>query len=125
MTHSRTLAQTMLTLSEKQDAEKYIDAFLTYLTEKNLTGLLPQVLQHVKRLESQSSENDTLHIYSRYELTKQEIAEVAKIAQAVDAKVISHIDESVVGGFSATYNGRIYDGSLAHQITQLKSLLTR
>ena len=123
MINSRTLAYTALSLLEKKDAEKYIDAFLTYLTEKNLTGLLAQMLEHITRLQSESSLNETLHISSRYELSDNEITEIKKITDALDAQVQTHIDDAVIGGFSATYKCHIYDGSLANGLTRLKGTL--
>lgn len=125
MINSRTLAQTVLTLSEQENAETKIEAFFSYLTENNLTGLLPQMLEHVTRLQTQSSEGQTLHIHSRYELSDAEVEDIKKVTGAIDADIEKHVDESVIGGFSATYNGHIYDGSLANQLVALKNVLTR
>ncbi len=125
MINSRTLAHTVLKLSEQQDAENRIDAFFSYLSENNLTGLLPQMLDHVLRLQAQSSERETLHIHSRYNLNEEEISSIRKVTGAIEAEVSTHVDESVIGGFSATYNDHIYDGSLAHQLVTLKNVLTR
>jgi F0F1-type ATP synthase delta subunit len=125
MINSRTLAHTVLTLSEEKDAEIKIDVFFEYLSKNNLTGLLPQMLEHVTRLQSQSSEDDTLHIHARYELTEEEVKNIKEVTGAVGAEVSTHVDESVIGGFSATYKGHIYDGSLANQLVALKNVLTR
>ncbi|MFT6361081.1 MAG: F0F1-type ATP synthase delta subunit [Candidatus Paceibacteria bacterium] len=125
MIQSRTLAQTALTLLEKPNAEKQIDAFLEYLRVNNLTGILPQVLAHIGRLQSKTSEDDTLHIYSKFELSDTEVNDIRSTTGATDASVEQHIDESILGGFSATYKGHIYDGSLKSQVIRLKTMLTR
>jgi F0F1-type ATP synthase delta subunit len=125
MINSRTLAHTALILLEKENAEKHIDAFLAYLTENNLTGLLPQVQQHIERLSAQKAGDETLHIHSKHYLSEGEISDIKKLTGALEADVLVHTDESVVGGFSATYQGHIYDGSVAHQLTRLKTTLTR
>jgi len=125
MIHSRTLAQTALTLLEKPDAEKHIDAFLKYLQINNLSGILPQVIAHIERLESTTSKNETLHIYSKYELSEKEVNDIQSATGAQDAQVEQHIDDSLLGGFSATYKGHIYDGSLKSQVIRLKTMLTR
>jgi F0F1-type ATP synthase delta subunit len=58
-------------------------------------------------------------------LSEGEISDIKKLTGALEADVLVHTDESVVGGFSATYQGHIYDGSVAHQLTRLKTTLTR
>lgn len=125
MINSRTLAHTVLTLSEQENAEKNIDAFFSYLTQNNLTGLLPQMLEHVQRLQSQASEDEVLTIYARYDLNDAEVESIQKVTGAINAEVSQHVDESVIGGFSATYKGHIYDGSLSNQLVALKNVLTR
>jgi len=125
MIDSRTLAETAVRLSQGADAEKNIDAFIAYLSEHNLTGLLPQVLVHAQRMSNQESKDAVLHITSKYALSDAERDQVIKVTGAQNATVEQHIDENLVGGFSATYEGHIYDGSLSHQITRLKTVLTR
>ena len=125
MISSRTLAQTALKLTQKPDAEKHINAFLDYLKVNNLIGLLPQVIAHTKRLSAQNQSDETLHVYSKYALSSQDIKDIVSTTNATDAPVEQHLDETVMGGFSATYKGHIYDGSLQSQVTRFKTMLTR
>ncbi|MCA9352963.1 F0F1 ATP synthase subunit delta [Patescibacteria group bacterium] len=125
MINSRTLAETAVILSQKSDAPKHIQAFIEYMNKNNLNGILPQVLDHIKRLSSKTSEEETLHIYSKYDLAKKDIDRIRTATGAHDAHVEQHIDNSVIGGFNATYKGYMYDGSLETQVIRLKTMLTR
>lgn len=124
MVDSRTLAQTVLELATKKDAQGHLDTFIQYLKDNNLLVLLPQVIAHVKRISAQSAETQSLHIKSRYALSDAEIAHIQSVTGAHGAPVTQDIDESIIGGFSASYNGNLYDGSLENQVTRLKNMLT-
>lgn len=124
MVDSRTLAQTVLELAAKEDANKHLDTFIQYLKDNNLVALLPQVLAHIERITAQSAERQSLHIKSRYALSEAEIKHIQSVTGAIGSPVTQHIDESILGGFSASYNGNMYDGSLENQVTRLKDMLT-
>ncbi|MCI5050934.1 MAG: F0F1 ATP synthase subunit delta [Candidatus Pacebacteria bacterium] len=125
MVHSRTLAKVALEMVQKPNAEESIEAFLTYLKNNNLIGLLPQVLDHIDRITARQSESDVLQIRSKYELNNTDVSYIKKVTGAEDAKVTQHIDESVIGGFSASYAGYLYDGSLENQVNRLRNMLIK
>lgn len=125
MVDSRTLAQTVLELATKPDAEKRIEQFMEYLVKNNLQGLLPQVVAHIERITSRSAESNTLHIRSKFALSDADVKHIQTLARAESAQVEQHIDESVIGGFSATHAGFLYDGSLSNQLTRFKTMLTK
>ncbi|MGB0925124.1 MAG: F0F1 ATP synthase subunit delta, partial [Minisyncoccia bacterium] len=81
--------------------------------------------KHLVRAAQISSTANTLVISAKHELSKTDIDEIISLVGA-DKNVATEIisDESIVGGFSATYQGNIYDGSLRNQITQLRTRLT-
>lgn len=123
MVHSRILAKSFLDILGTSNAQQGIDALIDYVVGHNLTGILPQTLEHIERMVEKARAGNTLEIYSRFPLEPQEIAQVQQITSAVDARVVQHTDNSIIGGFSATHNGYVYDGSLKNQVTRLKSML--
>ncbi len=125
MVDSRTLARTVLELATKPDADERIKKFIEYLEKNNLRGLLPQVIAHVERITKQSAESNVLRIRSKFELSEADIQHIQTLTGAESAHIEQHIDESVIGGFSATYKGFLYDGSLDNQLTQFKNVLTK
>ncbi len=125
MIDSKVLAQTLIKLSQKDDSEKSISAFFDYLKRKNFLGLLPQVKRHIEQESKHLSETQTLIITTKHDLSDAEIKKIISLVGA-DADVSVEVikDETIVGGFSVTYQGNIYDGSLRSQITQLRKRLT-
>lgn len=122
---SKVLAQTLMKLAQSKNSEKSIEQFLSYLKKKNFLGLLPKVKKHIERYEKNSSQENKLVISSKHDLSDSDIKNIISLVGA-DTDVTLEIikDEAVVGGFSATYAGNIYDGSLRNQITQLRTRLT-
>lgn len=125
MVDSRTLAHTALEIATKPNNEKHVEAFMSYLKMNNLQGLLPQVIDHINRITSRQNESDTLRIRSKYELSESDVQHIQLLTGAQSAPVAQHIDETVIGGFSATFAGYMYDGSLQNQVTRLKDMLIK
>lgn len=125
MVDSRTLALTVLEIATKENSEKYIETFLEYIKTNNLQGLLSQVIDHIGRITARKNESDILHIRSKYELSESDVQHIQSVTGAENATVTQHVDETVIGGFSATYAGYMYDGSLQNQVTRLKNMLIK
>lgn len=122
---SKKLAQTLIKLSQSENADTAISEFFSFLKKKNLLGLLPQIKKHVVRHTERESASDKLVILTKHELSEKEIKQIITLVKAdknIETEVI--IDTTIVGGFSAMYNGHIYDGSLRNQITQMRTQLT-
>jgi F0F1-type ATP synthase delta subunit len=125
MIDSKILAQSLMKLSESDTDEKSVNGFFEYLKKKNLTGLLPQIKKHLIRQKESSSVLHTLVIASKHDISKSDIENIKSMIGADNSVLVELIkDESIIGGFSATYDGNIYDGSLRNQITQLRNRLT-
>lgn len=124
MPSSKDLAQVFIRLSELDSPQENITAFFVYLEKKNLTGLLPQVKEHVLRIAERSDDFNTLTISSRYKLSEKEqsmIADVIGIEGEVSTK--EELRDDVVGSFSATYRGTMYDGSLKFALSEMNKAL--
>ncbi len=125
MTHSKILAQTLIRLSQSENAEKLIETFFEYLKKKSFLGLLPQIKNHIQRESETLLRKQTLTISSKHTLSKLEIEEIISLVGADDSVDVDLIlDSNIIGGFSTSYNGKIYDGSLQNQINQLHGQLT-
>ena len=127
MSDSKTLAKTVLQMiknSNDQETEKKIDGFFTYLKKKNLISLLPQIREHILRLQEHNKDHNTLVVHSRFELSESKLKEIIKLVGARDkTKIEQKIDNDLVGSFSATYQGTIYDASVKSTLIQMKKTL--
>ena len=124
MLNSQTLAQTLLELSRSENADAQTKQFFVYLKEKNLHGLLPQIKAQVIRLQQKADDFNTLAISSAYKLSDREIEEIITITGApTDVRVSTEIDPSIIGSFSARFQGKMYDGSLSNALSQMNKAL--
>lgn len=124
--NSRTFAYSLMQLAHEHGEEKAFNMFQSYLKQKNLVGILPQVLRHLHTLEEASKEENILSIRSKYELSQKDIESIKKITNASkETSVKTEIDPHVIGGFSASFKGYLYDGSLEHTLDQFKKALAQ
>ena len=124
MIDSRTLAKTALNLAQGPEPDAAIKRFVSYLRDYNLVGLMPQILRHLERENEAAARKDTLEVFTRYPLSKALMNQLKDLANAQDATVVEHKDEALLGGFRATYRGKIYDGSVKTQLDRLRTKLT-
>ena len=124
MINSKILGEVLIKISKSKNGEKSIEAFFDYLKKKNFVGFLPQIKKYIIKKNKESLETNSLIIYTKYEISDKDIKNIISLVGAdQDTKVEIIKDEKIIGGFSATYRGNIYDGSLRNQITQLEAKL--
>lgn len=125
MIDSRTLAKSFLELATLHGEEQAHTLFLEFLEQKNLMGLLPHILDHLKHYAKEEAQEDILHIRSRYELSSKELKLIKQLLNAdASAKLVIEQDDSVIGGFSASYRGYVYNGSLETTLMKFNHALT-
>lgn len=126
MTTSEHLARVLERLAEGDHGEKKVDSFFTYLSEKNLTTLLPQILKHVMQRKIQQDKVHTLHIVSRNPLSDSQVTYIKRVVGApADVTLEQEVHEHLLGSFTASYRGLRYDGSLDHDVQALSRALTQ
>lgn len=123
MLDSKTIAQALIQISLSENADKKIEEFFNYLREKNLMALLPAVRKHVERLSKNESDFNKLVISSKHDLSDKDIKDIKKIVEVEDVKLELVKNNDVIGGFSAVYQGHIYNGTVQNQLTQLSQLI--
>ncbi len=124
MTNSRTLAKVLIKLHRSDNSGELIEDFFDYLRRNDLISLLPQIKSHFKKHMNVLLDKKTLKIYSKYKLSELDLKEIISLVGADNNSIIEMVsDDFIIGGFSAIYNGNIYDGSLRSQITQLSTEL--
>lgn len=122
---SQRLAQVLLNLTSDSSNKNAFKSFIEFLKRNNLMMLLPQIRNHVERFAQKQGDENILYIASPFKLKAADVKKITSIAGASSKDPVETIvDESMTGGFQATYQGRIYDGSLDTQITRLRHTLT-
>jgi F0F1-type ATP synthase delta subunit len=107
---------------QKTSDEHVVDALIEYLTENKLLNLLPQVVNHLERLEKQDSEHNTLNIETATEVDADILAKIHKKFGAPE-KINQNKNAELIGGFVATYRGFVFDASIKNQLKLLRNKL--
>ncbi len=108
--------------AEGADAAAITKAFLTMIEEQRLVALLPHVVKQLQFLHAQHTKQHTLRITVARKQSDAVIDELTKKIGTV-AAVETTEDESLIGGFVAQYNNKVYDGSVATQLRKAEQIL--
>jgi F0F1-type ATP synthase delta subunit len=126
MSTSQHLARALVSLV-KDDGLSENDAvhlFLRFSEKRGLHGYVPSVLMWLKR-DAQSQEHlDTVTIESRLKISKEMVSHIVHaLGVSSKTKIVTKEEESLIGGFVATYGYEIYDASVRTQLNQLRTVL--
>lgn len=102
--------------------EKIVDALIEYLTENQLTNLLPKIIEHLERLEDENAQHNTLLLETADEIDEKIFEQILQKFNN-PAKTNHQKEPELIGGFVATYKGFIYDASIKNQIKLLRNKL--
>jgi len=123
MISSQAIAQSVYELSQDRGNKNVAGNLVTYLESNNLMPLLGSIVEHLERIQANTSAKLELNIVSAHKLTESTVKEIKKSLGAGQLGTVTE-DNSLVGGFVAEYNGVVYDASVATQLNRLKNTLT-
>ncbi|MCR5786814.1 MAG: ATP synthase F1 subunit delta [Acholeplasmatales bacterium] len=128
----KVLTYPRITLADKKDAIKntlidfepiFID-FLFVLLDNNRMDMIKEIAFEYEQLILADNGAVKVDVYSASLLTKKEILSVEEtLKKAIGQKriiIYNYVDESLIGGIKAVYNGRSLDLSLNNQLSHLK-----
>lgn len=128
MISSKNLANAIYEISKtsKKDKEVIVLAILDYVKKYKLEALLPKAISYLENKSQKDSTWDTLSIESKIHIDNEIIEKIKIKLNAIKAqKVKNEIKEELIGGFTATYKGVIYDASIKNQLKLLRNVLTK
>jgi F0F1-type ATP synthase delta subunit len=100
MANSQQLASVLVSLASSENPEQKIESFFRYVQENNFSGLLPQVKEHVVRMQQNKDDYNTLTVESAYELSSKELNNIKEIVGAPNEVTINQvISEDLLGSF--------------------------
>ncbi|MEX0933324.1 MAG: F0F1 ATP synthase subunit delta [Candidatus Paceibacterota bacterium] len=83
---------------------------------------LPQIVVYLEKMSETERKEHLCRIKSSGELSDKEVALIREIFGATSAELI--IEKKLIGGFSAEYEGFLYDASIKNRLTLLKEAIT-
>src|SRR5690606_667078 len=128
MVSSKNLAKALYKLSseENKSSDVVSNAFLKYIDEYNLKALLPQIVNYLEEFNRMNKEFNTLNISTGYTMEDKIIEDIKSMIKVSDKDIVNIKEESeLIGGFTATYQGIIYDASIRNQLQLLKQKLIK
>lgn len=126
MISSKQLAEAIYKLSKEGiSADKITEFLFPYLRKYNMTSILPKIIQRLDNFEKKERLFNTLEIKSGLPIDSDITKEIGQILGAEEnSPVEKKTDPELLGGFTATYKGFLYDASLRNQLNLLKAKLT-
>ena len=101
-----------------------ISSLAGFLKKHQMSYMLEEITETIKKDEERDLEMNTVLIHSRYKLSKESIEEIKKLIGAEKSSPIKEIQrDSVLGGFIAEYKGQVYDASLEEQVNKFRKSL--
>lgn len=128
MISSKNLADAIyeISLQSKQDNGVLIAVILDYIKEYKLESLLPEIIIYLEDKLNKKLKWNTLAIKSGIEISEEIKQKIKSRLDANDAEnITSTLDKNLIGGFTATYKGVIYDASIKNQLELLRNALTK
>ncbi len=125
MDASKNIAHTLLSMLEDgRTGEQVTKDFMKFVTSHKMENRLPDILRHLERLVEMKSRNEQVRIRTPFEISKNTVSGITEKMNASGKDVEVEIDETLIGGFIATYKGLEYDASLKKQLVLLQESLT-
>jgi len=124
MISSKQLAKTLQVMSkEDHSQERILSQFLKFIKNHSLEGLLPSVLNELKRNQKESQLEKSLRVESAYKLTPTDESNIRRLTNAKTAPLVTETNKELLGGFRARYQGVEYEGSLGRAVENLEKTL--
>ncbi len=119
------LLQTLKQAPEKE-TEGVFSAFVEFLEEHSLMSHLPSVVRYLESYAKKESDFNTLFIETPFPISEALTKNIqARMEVAKETPVEMIINEELLGGFRASYQGVITDASIKHNLQVLKKQLTK
>ncbi|PHI21509.1 ATP synthase F1 subunit delta [Lewinellaceae bacterium SD302] len=100
-------------------------AFARILITKGRESNLPEIVSAFQQQYKSLKNITSVQITSATPLTEVEMHDIrakllASEATGQEVDIETTIDESLIGGFVLEYNGKVYDGSVAHKLKEIR-----
>ena len=113
------LGKVLYEMTHTGDSKAALDSFVQYIHARGYTKLLPRILAEYERLISSAKESSTVVTLA----TKRDMKDILA-ANGIEEKVETHIDETIVGGYTIETDSRFIDASHKNALIRLYQTLT-
>lgn len=97
------------------------DAFEEFVERNHLGALMPNVVKNLERMSAEIKSENTALILVSHEISEPYVKLIEKLIEKEKSHPVKiEIDESLIGGFKAYYQGQVFDGSVKNYLKELK-----
>ena len=128
MLRSRDIARTLVdeVLARPEKEAEILETLSRFLASKNLLGIAPQITEAIEKERLSRQKNDALIIQSAGELSSVQLGKVREFVGAnKDVEIKVSVDETLVSGFVARYQGKRYDATGKEYLYTLETTLAQ
>ena len=106
---------------------EHVVSFLQLLCEKRRIQYLTECIEEYRKLWNAAHAVVVAKVTSAVPLTEEEQAGLKKKLERDGATVMldCHVDPAILGGIIVETNGKVIDGSLRHQLLEVKEVINR
>ncbi|MFH1890517.1 MAG: F0F1 ATP synthase subunit delta [Candidatus Kuenenbacteria bacterium] len=120
---SKQIARDLVKLADSCPGKEFllVEKFIQFAKEKGIEAQLQNILKHIELIISAKRHMEELTIASHDKLSDQLIEAIKKYIKTDNSATVNQIEnKSVIGGFIAEYDGKIFDGSINNQLQKIK-----
>lgn len=105
---------------------EYVLSFLGVLVEKGKIRSLPGCIGEYEKLVKESQKRVLAKVISAVPLSEEQTKAIAeklekRLGKSIDP--VLFVDESLLGGVRVEVDGRIFDGSVRHRLSEMKEVM--
>jgi F0F1-type ATP synthase delta subunit len=126
MFSSKIIAKTLYGMVEDdgRSADYVAQSFFSFLKRFHMLALAPQVLDYLELERERRAGSLSMRITSAVSIEGKTVEKIKRYVKAPqDTHTILATNESLIGGFSAGWEGKVYDASIKTQLEKLREKL--
>ena len=124
MIKSRQIAKALFELETSKMAN-LPEKFVEFMKRTNMTAQIPTVLYHLEKINETEKEKKGITIESAHELKVHTVKEIKNYLKTGEAEETLKINKSLLAGFTAKWQGKFYDMSIASGLKKLEESIIK
>ncbi len=122
---SKNIAISLLALlDEGHEEKKVLHDFIQFVERHKLESQLPEIVRHMEKINAEEKNFNQVSVETAHPTNKDILHKIRDHIKAPHDTVVENtVNENVIGGFIARYQGVEYDTSLKTKLRKLKEHL--
>lgn len=119
---SKKIARALISsMQDGVDTQKLLENFNNFMDSNHLVPLIPNVMANIQRELHSIESKKTAKVKVSHSISEKTLKEIETFIKKENSDPVKiDIDESLIGGFQATYKGMVYDGSVKNYLKELR-----